>query len=105
MNKRMLLIISATLLMVAAQPKSSETKGCIAVKQAGSHALRNVLLLGVAGALVSKQQYEVVDVVAYPAHVGQKFHGSDLQTIQTNGTKVVILAKKYSGEDLRNACK
>ncbi len=62
------------------------------------------MLAGVAGALISKQQYQVVDVVDYPTSVGTKFHGNDLQTITSNGTKVVILDKHYKEEDLKKAC-
>jgi hypothetical protein len=80
------------------------SRGCLAVKPIGSHAFRNVMLFGVAGALVSKQQYQIVDLVEYPARIGQKFHGNDLQTIQSSGTKVVILDKHYSAEDLHKAC-
>lgn len=88
-----------------ADAKSAEgSKGCLAVKPIGSHAFRNIMLAGVAGALISKQQYQVVDVVDYPAHAGTKFHGNDLQTISSNGTKVVILDKKYKEEDLQKAC-
>jgi hypothetical protein len=76
----------------------------MAVKDAGSHAVRNIMLAGIAGALISKKQYQVVDVVGYPAKVGQKFHGNDLQTLQTGGTKIVILDKKYSQDDLQKAC-
>ena len=76
----------------------------MAVKPIGSHAFRNIMLAGVAGALISKQQYEVVTASGYPARPGQKFHGNDLQTIQGNGTKVVILDKHYSEGDLRKAC-
>src|SRR5271157_3423853 len=66
-----------------AQSDQTPKKGCLAVKPIGSHAFRNVMLLGVAGALISHQQYEVVEVKDYPAHVGEKFHGSDLQTISS----------------------
>jgi hypothetical protein len=83
----------------------SPSQGCMAVKPIGSHAFRNIMLAGVAGALISKQQYQVVDVVKYPARVGQKFHGNDLQTIRSGGTKVVILDKHYTGDDLRQACR
>lgn len=89
----------------ASQPAAhAYTKGCIALQPAGSHAFRNVMLLGVAGAFLSKEQYRVVDVAGYPAHVGQKYHGNDLQTIQGNGTKVVLLNKHYTQDDLRKAC-
>ena len=63
------------------QPVTAASASCIAVKSIGSHAFRNIMLAGVAGALISKQQYEVVSAVNYPARVGQKFHGNDLQTI------------------------
>jgi hypothetical protein len=78
--------------------------GCMAVRPIGSHAVRNVLLFGAAGALISHMQYQVVDAVDFPAKVGQKYHGNDLQTIQGSGTKVVLLAKHYSAEDLHVAC-
>ena len=85
------------------QPVTPST-GCIAVKPIGSHALRNIMLGGIAGALISKQQYQVVNSLSYPVRIGQKFHGNDLQTIQASGTKVVILDKHYTGEDLRKSC-
>ena len=88
----------------AVQPTPTESKGCLAVKPIGSHAFRNVMLLGVTGAIISKQQYQVLAVKDYPSHVGQKYHGNDLQTIQSGGTRVVILDKKYKPEELQNAC-
>ena len=89
----------------AAVQAAPATKGCLAVKDAGSHAFRNIMLAGVAGALVSKKQYQVVDAVGYPARIGQKFHGNDLQTIQTGGTRVVILDRSYSVDELHAACR
>lgn len=86
----------------AAAPAAS--KGCLAVKPIGSHVFRNVMLLGVTGALISKQQYKVMDAVNYPVSVGTKFHGEDLMTISSNGTKVVILDKHHKEEDLQKAC-
>ncbi len=80
------------------------TGSCLAVRPIGSHAFRNVMLFGVAGALISHQQYEIVDAVNYPAKVGQKFHGNDLQTISSGGIKVSILDKHYTAEDLHKAC-
>ena len=103
MPKTILAVLVASLASVCAQDKP-DSSGCIAVKSVGSHAFRNIMLGGIAGALISKQQYEVVDAVGYPAHTGQKFHGNDLQAIQGNGTKVVILAKHYTAEDLRKSC-
>lgn len=82
----------------------SASSSCIAVKTIGSHAFRNIMLGGVAGALISKQQYQVVDAIGYPVKIGKKFHGDDLQAIQASGTKVVILDKHYTGADLRSAC-
>jgi hypothetical protein len=86
------------------QPAASQTKGCLAVEDAGSHALRNIMLAGVAGALISNKQYKVVDFANYPAHLGQKFHGSGLQALQAGGTRMVILAKKTPKEQARSAC-
>ncbi len=43
----------------ASQPATPQSKGCLAVEDAGSHALRNIMLAGVAGALISKKQYKV----------------------------------------------
>jgi hypothetical protein len=61
------------------------------------------MLFGVAGAIISKQQYAVVDAVNYPAKVGEKFHGNDLQTI-ANSARVVVLDKHYTPDDLHKAC-
>jgi len=87
-----------------AQQAQSSAGGCIAVRPIGSHAARNIFLFGIAGAIISKQQYEVVDAVNYPAHVKEKYHGNDLQTIQGAGTKVVVLDKHYTPDDLHKAC-
>jgi hypothetical protein len=87
------------------QAASASTKGCLVVKDAGSHAFRNIVLGGIAGALISKKQYQVVDAVDYPAKMGQKFHGNDLQTLQAGGTRIVILNKQYTPEDLHKACR
>lgn len=89
----------------AAQPTLTSSKGCLAVKPIGSHGFRNVMMFGVAGAIISKEQYQVLAVVDYPARVGQKFHGNDLQTIQGSGARIVILNKHYKPEELENACK
>jgi hypothetical protein len=86
------------------QPAQTQARSCLAVKPIGSHALRNIMLAGVAGALISKQQYQVVDATNYPARVGQKFHGNDLQTIGSTGTKVVILDKHYTVGEMHEAC-
>jgi hypothetical protein len=62
------------------------------------------MLIGVAGALISHQQYQVIDAVNYPAKIGQKYHGNDLQTISSSGTRVAILDKHYSTDELHRAC-
>jgi hypothetical protein len=97
-------VTSSTQPQPGAQTAPTSSNGCLAVAPIGSHAFRNIMLAGVAGALISKQQYEVVDVVNYPGRIGQKFHGNDLQTIQSSGTKVVILDKHYTPADLQKAC-
>lgn len=93
-------------LPVAAQSPAppEKPKSCLAVVDAGSHGVRNFMLAGVAGALMSKKQYKVVAVVNYPAHVGEKMHGNDLQLLQTSGTQIVILDKKYDKDELKAAC-
>jgi hypothetical protein len=87
-----------------AESIQSHPKGCIAVQPIGTHAIRNIALFGVAGAFVSKEQYKVVDVTDYPARVGQKYHGNDLQTVQGGGAKVVLLSKHYTQDELHKAC-
>ena len=94
-------MVSAQETTSAAQP----SRGCLAITDAGSHAFRNIMLGGVAGALVSKKQYKVVDAVDYPAKIGQKFHGNDVQTIQTGGTRIVFLDTNYSADELHRACR
>ena len=107
-----LLVLAAPLSLAqqAAQRQSSAEQAhksagsCLAVRPIGSHAIRNVMLLGVAGALITHERYAVMDAVNYPARIGQKFHGSDLQTVSTSGTKVVVLNKHYTTDDLHSAC-
>jgi hypothetical protein len=41
--------------------------------------------------------------VNYPAHEGQKFHGNDLQTMQTAGVHVTIVDRSYTEEDVAKA--
>jgi len=92
----------------AAQDKPSTqlaSPSCLVVQAAGSHSLRNMVLVGpIGGALISKQQYKVLATNSYPAKVGDKFHGNELDTIQKSGTKVVIVGKKVSKDDIAVAC-
>ena len=85
------------------QPAPQQAKQCLTVVNAGSHAFRNIMLGGIAGAVISKAQYKVIDSVNYPAHEGQKFHGNDLQTMQTAGVHVTIMDKSYTQEDVAKA--
>jgi hypothetical protein len=86
------------------QPTPTIQKSCLVVRPIGSHAVRNTLIFGLAGAVISKQQYQVVDAVNYPAKIKQKFHGSDLQAISSS-TRIVILDKKdMSLEDAHKGC-
>lgn len=103
-NIRMLLLIVAAISAFAEEPAKPVSAKCLVVKSIGSHAFRNVLLGGIGGALISKEQYQVVNAINYPAQAGQKFHGIDLQTIEASGTKVVILPKKFLPQDVKNAC-
>jgi len=99
---------SQTLRPQLAQPEQKDqplNRACMAVKPIGSHAFRNIVLFGAAGALISHEQYQVVDVMNYPSHVGQKYHGNDLQTIESSGTRIAILPKHYTAEDLHKACR
>jgi hypothetical protein len=36
--------------------------------------------------------------------VGKKLHGDDLQTVQASGVRIVTLDKKYTADDLHQAC-
>lgn len=103
-NIRMLLLIMTAISAFAEEPAKPVPAKCLVVKSIGSHAFRNVLLGGIGGALISKEQYQVVNAINYPAQAGQKFHGNDLQTIEAGGTKVVILAKKFTPEEVQKAC-
>lgn len=76
------------------------TPACLAVKPIGSHAVRNVFLFGIAGAIVSKQQYQVLEAIGYPVAVGTKYHGNELQVIQQGGARVIIVDKHYDGSGL-----
>ena len=102
----------------AAPLANSPAPKCLAVKDADSHMSRNsVLYDALDGVLISKRkEYEVVDVVGYPAMIGQKFHGDRIQIIGNEGTKIVILVdinsvhnrvalgKKYTVGELQKAC-
>jgi len=85
-------------------PQQPPPQACIAVVDAGSHAFRNIMLGGIAGALVSKKQYKVVAAKNYPAKVGNKIHGNDLQVIQAGGAKVIVMDKNMPDDAKAKAC-
>ncbi len=93
-------------------PATLRSRGCVAVKPLGSHRLRNALLMAplglglgaAAGALISRDQYQVEDADGAGVKIGRKLHGRDLKMLERNGTRVVLLDKHYSGADLRKAC-
>jgi hypothetical protein len=39
----------------------------------------------------------------YLRHEGQKYHGNDLQTMQSEGVRVTVLDKNYTQEDVAKA--
>ena len=93
---------SSASLASAPQPTVSR-RGCVAVTSVGSHIVRNTILWGATGALLSREQYQVVDAVDYPARIGEKFHGNDLQTIGSSA-RVVVLSKHFTADELHKAC-
>jgi hypothetical protein len=84
-------------------PTQTTTKGCLAVKSVGSHIMRNFILFGTIGAIVSKEQYVVVGSVDYPATVGAKYHGDYLMAVSKEA-KVVVLNNFSTPDDMRKAC-
>jgi hypothetical protein len=91
------------------QPQFTAQKSarCIAVQELGRFGLRNANPADPAGGLISKKEYEVLDVVNYPDarfQIGRRLHGHELQSLQTEGTAVVILSKNYSNKELQKAC-
>ncbi len=82
----------------------SQTKSCVIVQHEGGHAFRNYMLLGVAGAVISKERYKVVESNVAGLKVGEKMHGDELQA-RTQGAKVIVLRKnKIELAEAREAC-
>lgn len=101
----MLSVCTVCLIAFTLSASAQESRnGCIAVKPVGSHAFRNIMLGGLAGALVSKEQYEILGKKNYPVKIGDKFHGDDLKTMQSAGTRVLILSKNVKKEEAARAC-
>ena len=92
------------------QPQSqsqptAQHKPCVIVQHEGSHAFRNVMLLGVAGAVISKERYKVLESDVAGINPGDKMHGDELQT-RTQGVKVVVVKNNKTEElvSARDAC-
>jgi len=87
----------------AQAPAPATVKPCVIVQHEGGHTLRNVMLLGVVGAVISKERYKVVESNVAGLNPGEKMHGDELQA-RTQGTKVVVMGKKEALAEARNAC-
>jgi hypothetical protein len=114
MKKMLLLPILLTGMAFAqqsAQPQQSQSqppaqpKQCVIVEHEGSHAFRNVMLLGVAGAVISKERYKVLESNVAGISPGDRMHGEELQA-RTQGAKVVVVKKNKTDElvTARDAC-
>jgi hypothetical protein len=114
MKKMLLLPILLTGMAFAqqsAQPQQSQSqppaqpKPCVIVEHEGSHAFRNVMLLGVAGAVISKERYKVLESNVAGISPGDKMHGEELQA-RTQGAKVVVVKKNKTDElvTARDSC-
>jgi hypothetical protein len=115
MKKMLLPTILLTVMAFAQQPAQpqhesesrppTQPKPCVIVLHEGSHAFRNVMLLGVAGAVISKERYKVLESNVAGIKSDEKMHGDELQA-RTQGAKVVVV-KKDKGDELvsaREAC-
>ena len=89
----------------AQSPTPAQGKPCVIVQHEGGHAFRNVMLLGVAGAVISKERYKVVESNVAGITLGEKMHGDELQA-RTQGAKVLVLRKNNKDElqAARDAC-
>ena len=111
MEKTLLATILLTVTAFAQQPAQpqqqsqsqapAQTKQCVIAQHEGSHAFRNVMLLGVAGAVISKERYKVLESNVAGITPGEKMHGDELQA-RTQGAKVVVV-KKNNDSELRSA--
>jgi hypothetical protein len=112
MKNLILTIVILSVAAIAQQPAPSEqptqapaqAKPCAIVQHEGGHAFRNVMLLGVVGAVISKERYKVVESTVAGLNPGEKMHGDELQA-RTQGAKVVVLRKNKNGvAEAREAC-
>lgn len=113
-NLTAVVAIATLMLCVTAFGQQSSTPGqqaqspaavkpCVIVEHEGGHTLRNVMLLGVVGAVISKERYKVIESNVAGLKPGEKMHGDELQA-RTQGTKVVVMGKKEGIAEAREAC-
>lgn len=115
MKKTLLATILLTVTAFAQQPAQpqqqsptqspTQARPCVIAQHEGSHAFRNMMLLGVAGAVISKERYKVLESNVAGITPGEKMHGDELQA-RTQGAKVVVVKKGKDTELLsaREAC-
>jgi hypothetical protein len=115
MKKTPLVTILLTAMAFAQQPAqpqqqsqsqpTAQPKQCVIVQHEGSHAFRNFMLLGVAGAVISKERYKVLESNVAGTKPGDKMHGDELQA-RTQGAKVVVVKTNKTDElvSAREAC-
>ncbi len=107
MKKILLATILLTVMAFAQQPAQpqqqsqsqppAQSKPCVIVQHEGSHAFRNMMLLGVAGAVISKERYKVLESNVAGIKPDDKMHGDELQA-RTQGAKVVVVKKNNADE-------
>ena len=90
----------------APQPQTqapAPPKACAIVEHEGGHALRNIMLLGVVGAVISKERYKVIETNIAGLKPGEKMHGDELQA-RTQGAKIIVLRKHEDLAEAREDC-
>jgi hypothetical protein len=115
MKKILVATILLTVMAFAQQPAQpqqqnqsqppAQPKPCVIVQHEGSHAFRNMMLLGVAGAVISKERYKVLESNVAGIKPDDKMHGDELQA-RTQGAKVVVVRTSKTDElvPAREAC-
>lgn len=80
-------------------------KPYVVVVREGSHWFRNTLLLGVSGAVISKERYDVVETTSNLFRVGEKMHGSELNArIGNSDVKLCVADNKKALPNVRKQC-
>lgn len=84
---------------------SPAAKPYVLVVREGSHWFRNTLLLGVSGAVISKERYDVVETTSNLFRVGEKMHGSELNArIGNSDVKLCVADNKKALPNVRKQC-